>query len=85
MCLILLFDTSMFSISLCLKRSRDSSPKLSKDCCLSEVPSLDLAGDSSIVNGKYIPIAKTDQAMSALSTGPAFQLYTVKNIPCNHW
>ena len=46
-----------------------------KAYCSSEVPSLDLAGDRSILNGKSLPISTSDQAKSVLYTGPAFQAY----------
>ena len=61
LCLSLLLDTKDLNSFLCLNRSGDVASKLSNAFCYSGVPSLDLAGDKSIVNGNYLPIATTDQ------------------------
>ena len=67
--------------SLRLNRSGDASSKLSKACFPSEIPSLNLYGDRSIVNDKYLLISTTDQAISLLYTGPELQAYSAKNTP----
>ena len=85
LCLSLLSDTRMLNISLCLNISGDSASNWYKACCPSELPPLNLSGDRSIGNGKYLPISTTDQEMPFLSTGPTCQEYSTKNTPCNHW
>ena len=61
------------------------SLKVTQVFCTYEVPSLDLDLDRSIGNSNYLPIATTDQAMLAPSTGPALQAYSAKNNPSNNW
>ena len=80
LCLSLLSETRIFNISICINRSGYAVSNLSKVCCLSELPSLDLYGDRYIGNGNYIPIPTTDQSISVPSTGPAFQLYGTKKL-----
>ena len=67
------------------KKVRDQASKWSNACFSSELPSIKLDGDRSIVNGNYVSIANTDQEISVPSTGPAFQAYSANNTPCNHW
>ena len=71
----------MLNNSICINTSGDVDSNLSKACRTSEVPSLDLAGYISIVNGNSLTIATTDQAISVPSTGPSFQAYSEKNKP----
>ena len=84
LCLGLLSDTRMLNNYLCLNMSGDAASKLTNDCCLSEVPPLNIAGDRSIGNGNYLPIATTDWSMSVPSTGTTLKVYSAKNTPCNH-
>ena len=79
LCLIILLDTRMLNNSLCLNICGDAASKLYKDCCPSEVLSLNIVGGRSIVNGNSLPISTTDRAISATSAGPAFQAYSTNN------
>ena len=83
--LSLLSKNNMFIISIITNRGGDAASKWFKACCTHELPSLDLTDDSSIVNGKYLPIATNYQEISVMTTGPSFQAYNAKNTPCNHW
>ena len=85
LCLILLSDTGLLNTSIYLNRSRDADSNWLKDCCTSEIPSLDLADDRSIGYGNSLPIDTTYREMSVPSTGPAFQAYSANNTPYNHW
>ena len=85
LCLSLLSDNRMLKISLFLNRSGYASSKKFNDCCLSEVPSLDLYDDRSVENGNSLLIATTDKVMSVTYTGPEFQAYITNNTDCNHW
>ena len=58
---------------------------ISKDVCPSEVLSLELAGDRSIVNGNSLLVDTTDKAVSVPSTGPLFHEFNSNNTPCNYW
>ena len=68
-----------------LNRSGDAASKLYKAVYPYGVLSLILSGDGSIVNGKSLSMATTDQAMSVPSIGSTFQAYSAKNTPYNHW
>ena len=85
LCISLISYTRILNNSLCLNISGCEASKWSKDCCTYEVPSLDLSGDRSIVNGKSLPMATTDWIIPVPSTGPAFQAYRAKTTHCNHW
>ena len=47
--------------------------------------SIDLDGDRSIENDKYMLISNTDQKISVPSTGHELYAYNTNNNPYNHW
>ena len=81
----LLLYTRMLNNCLCLNRSGDEASKWYKACCPYELPYLHFAGDRSIGNSNSMLIATTDWSMPVPYTRPAFQSYSAKNTPCNHW
>ena len=85
LCLSLLSDTRILNSSIFITRSGDADSNWFKAWCTSEVPSLDLTADISIVNGDFLPISNTYRAIPFPSTVPVFQLFCVKDTPCNHW
>ena len=84
-CISLLSDTKMLNSSIFLYRIGYTASKWSNACYNSEVPSLELSGESSILNGNSLPMATTDKAISVPSTCTTFKFYSAKNTPWNHW